>query len=1116
MAEAGRPASSPASKISPENLSSIKIPEEIGKIQEVYQGKSQDLIILVQDAHAVPDAQRNIQNIISHFQKEYGLDRVALEGASRELDPQIFRSFPDKKLLKQTFEDYFKNGELAGTVAAAIFSSQENGSRIVFQGVEDWSLYEDGIALYLSALQEENSALEKIYSFKEEIEKQKELIYSKQLLELDRTLADFESNHARLFDVLKKLARIQLPEKGTELALLIGEIKKDGKSDFSIESEIKKLVKDARASLGSTQADMGEFNHKFQDFRTSRITPEAFALYLKERVDSLLLSNRLNHLIQNQKRLKEIEGTKFFQDFEQYTQSVKNSLFQNEEERKLDQVSREILILKRLARLELSHQDWNEIKNHSWILDRGLENDLKFHLDFYQNAQKRDKALFHHLMESTHTSLLVAGGFHTQGLTEQLKEKGISYLLLTPAIKDIPEANHYRQHMSGDVSWKNYFKVENGKVDLHGAFVRALRDRLLSSPRQEGFDAVLAKQWRDQIIRDLAASGRIEKAGDYTPFLDEIFSSAASTDLRTLWQARVENFLENLNLLQSQNQLTESNVLKLLNPATSVGLTTGPGGALQRGTAVRPRLIPGAFPARFNPRAQNKKVKPKTAVDKKSRPVEKITKMHVTRPKGRLTGRLPRLGARSELRSVDWRIVAAGVLGVGIIGFIGFIRLATEESRLRRQYTEWIHKNTFTTLSYNLNSQNLDKIVRGLSKTFYNRDSRNTGVISWISVIPIWPFHNLNRVFASRQLNFGWPWLFGSYRDHSQIAPVARTTLLSFVKAIENNPSFERIKLLDRDFSGDAIAVDYVRETLKELASGTNSIISRAAQEVLEGKHFAPKSKSEMRISPAELTHEVSPQGITPLGYYGLMVMAGLSAYWFFKTANGLKDIFIGVLAFIVSGIAAHLGSLKADRVRADRPFAKVRNELETILKQAKQENYSAAAAINNKIAHYPLIDRLNIWIFAAHELSQVSDWLLAGDDFKVDYKADRGAFSVTLHRVSASSKSELRLPARQREKKLRQETARFTEYHRLTSDQLKQLRASIQKFMEKVPGEETMLRNYQGLPDFEKWVGKEFLKVNIGGTNLEIARQRLKENGKLETLAIKKYRFSVADKSGT
>ncbi|MBI3307259.1 MAG: hypothetical protein HYZ84_05605, partial [Candidatus Omnitrophica bacterium] len=120
------------------------------------------------------------------------------------------------------------------------------------------------------------------------------------------------------------------------------------------------------------------------------------------------------------------------------------------------------------------------------------------------------------------------------------------------------------------------------------------------------------------------------------------------------------------------------------------------------------------------------------------------------------------------------------------------------------------------------------------------------------------------------------------------------------------------------------------------------------------------------------------------------------------------------------------------------------------------------------------------------------------------------------LHRVSASSKSELRLPARQREKKLRQETARFTEYYRLEPSQLEQLGASIRKFMEKVPGEETMLRNYQGLPDFEKWVGKEFLKVNIGGTNLEIARQRLKQNGKLETLAIKKYRFSVADKSGT
>src|SRR5262245_15939745 len=89
---------------------SISIPANLGKVQEFFQGSGKT-VILIQDAHAIPDAQRNIQRLIDHFQKQYGVRLVALEGAASKADPQIFRSFPDKKLLKKTFEEYFEKGE---------------------------------------------------------------------------------------------------------------------------------------------------------------------------------------------------------------------------------------------------------------------------------------------------------------------------------------------------------------------------------------------------------------------------------------------------------------------------------------------------------------------------------------------------------------------------------------------------------------------------------------------------------------------------------------------------------------------------------------------------------------------------------------------------------------------------------------------------------------------------------------------------------------------------------------------------------------------------------------------------------------------------------------------
>ena len=148
---AAAPAESPAAKAFPPDLSAIQVPEGIGKIQEFYKGKGEKVVVLVQDAHAIPDAQRSIQKIIAHFQKQYGLPVIALEGASSELDPQIFKSFPDKELLKNTFEDYFEQGELTGSVAAAIFNETPG----LYHGIEDWSLYEDGLSLYLKAAEKE-------------------------------------------------------------------------------------------------------------------------------------------------------------------------------------------------------------------------------------------------------------------------------------------------------------------------------------------------------------------------------------------------------------------------------------------------------------------------------------------------------------------------------------------------------------------------------------------------------------------------------------------------------------------------------------------------------------------------------------------------------------------------------------------------------------------------------------------------------------------------------------------------------------------------------------------------------------------------------------------------
>lgn len=596
----------------PLNFASVQVPAGIGKIQKIYQGKSRDVVVLVQDAHAIPDAQRNIEKIIEHFQKQYGVNLIGIEGAAAELDPQLFQSFPDKEILRKTFDRYFDKGELTGSTAAALFSPDEGS---VFHGVEDWPLYEEGLGIYLKAMEKAPRIAAELTTLKENLHKQKQAVYSGKLLQVDQLLTDFQANHASLPEILKKLAAFQAPAKGSEIALLLEETAKEG-NQASLEVEVRNIAIEIKTLLDAKSgADRKAFNTHFQEFQTSRLSPGAFALWLKELLEknegglsgAPSFSHRLAQIIKNQKRLRDIEGTQFFEDFEQYTQSVKQPLFRNDAERALDKKSRELDLLEKLTKLELSREEWEEIACHSRTGLGGnpqvcgsptetFGDDIKPHLAFYENAKKRDRAFLKNLTvlmkeRRTNSSLLVAGGFHTPGLIQQMEESGISYVLLTPEIKSLPENNAYREHMSGDVSWKHYFKVKNGKVNLYEAFVRAARDQLLGSPEAINGEPVL-KAWRDQIILDLVKKEQIAKAGEYTAFLDEVNLHAgmnAREDSQPEWQARLSTFVQALRKLDSNGQLTEPNILKLLTPAAFQAYA--PAGALVPGAEIDVRDV---------------------------------------------------------------------------------------------------------------------------------------------------------------------------------------------------------------------------------------------------------------------------------------------------------------------------------------------------------------------------------------------------------------------------------------------------------------------------------------------------------------------------------------------
>ncbi len=57
------------------------------------------------------------------------------------------------------------------------------------------------------------------------------------------------------------------------------------------------------------------------------------------------------------------QGTKFLFQFEAYAASVKESLMTSEAQRQLNRESREVDLLEKMAKLELTREEWEELKS---------------------------------------------------------------------------------------------------------------------------------------------------------------------------------------------------------------------------------------------------------------------------------------------------------------------------------------------------------------------------------------------------------------------------------------------------------------------------------------------------------------------------------------------------------------------------------------------------------------------------------------------------------------------------------------------------------------------------------------------------------------------------------
>ncbi|MCK5219079.1 hypothetical protein KAR10_06130, partial [bacterium] len=378
------------------NQQPVKIAHKLGTITQSFQG-SDRLVVHVQDLHCNYEVQNNIAKMIDVLAGEHGLELVGIEGASLPVNATAISSFPVTEVKKETAHYLVKQGKLTGAEMYAATGQH----RIRLEGIENAGLYAHNRTTVMKFLNNESQGY--IFDLRETLDELKREIYNPALTALDKKKQDFREGDLSLLKYS---------------VYLYGFARRGGREELSLYPNLRAYVS-KRKAIFSDLVDSDGLFHEL-DLLDRRLRAGMYTSTEQEKLD--LLEHRLDIM----EKLVNISASP--QDLAEYRVAPEGFRVQ----KFLDFIAR--------------HDDLEE-----FILDAEvykLDEYLGEVRSFYQVADDRSRAFVENIMtrmqkHQAKVSMLVTGGYHTDMVLDELKQKGVSYLCIKPRLSRQDIVNPY-------------------------------------------------------------------------------------------------------------------------------------------------------------------------------------------------------------------------------------------------------------------------------------------------------------------------------------------------------------------------------------------------------------------------------------------------------------------------------------------------------------------------------------------------------------------------------------------------------------------------------------------------------------------------------------------------
>lgn len=388
-----------------------------GIVREAWlpSNRPRRLILHIQDAHEYQEVQQHIAGLIEAF-SSHGLRVVGLEAAKGVVNFAPYRGFPDPQVTQDLAAQFLQWQWLSGPEYAGLTMRHPP----LFVGLEDAALYRAHVFAYRAAYTAQQSLTPAYQRWRGLVQGLKDRYYPRPLQDLDVAIAKYHQG------------------------------------SFPLTEYVKVLIPDPRALPAAPYPQL----HRFME---ALAVEQSWHIPQFDRdIHYTLLVNQIQHepLVAELERLEEERVGTWLT-----TPTL----------RAVHAASQDLSLLGKLLTQTLTSQEWKRYAQRRaeilafperlTILAKRLHEPSPHPVEgsawselltrcegFYRLAIQRNEALVRHLQDAWQTlpspgaspdpmprtapelAIVVAGGFHTDGLTQRWKHRGFPYVVITPRI----------------------------------------------------------------------------------------------------------------------------------------------------------------------------------------------------------------------------------------------------------------------------------------------------------------------------------------------------------------------------------------------------------------------------------------------------------------------------------------------------------------------------------------------------------------------------------------------------------------------------------------------------------------------------------------------------------